>query len=263
MRKIFRSAAVVLGGVLLAGTMSVAVMAQRNRGGGNRVADPGLVHAKYDGRWAFVRLRYPTGFGGGGLGNGGPPWSHDYPDGEMHFTQILRFVTNFDAREDTTQIMTLDDPELCKYPIAYMAEPGYWTVTDKEAEAFRKYLQKGGFVIFDDFHTQDWPYFEAAMKKVLPDAKIVDLDVSHPLFHSFFEVESFDQVPQAYNEGGRPIFRGIFEDNDPKKRLLAIINYQVDISEYWEISQTGFYPIAESNQAYQIGVNWILYGLTH
>jgi hypothetical protein len=252
--------------LLLIGAMSAVALAQRGGGRGNTrgggggfVQDPGTVHAKYDGRWAFVRLRYAAGFGG----RQGPPWSHDYPYGEQHFLQILKFVTNFDAREDATQIMSLDDPELFKYPIAYMAEPGYWTVSDKEAENFRAYLQKGGFVIFDDFHTQDWPYFEQAMKKVLPDAKIVDLDVSNPLFHSFFEVESFDQVPQAYNEGGRPIFRGIFEDNDPKKRLLAIINYQVDISEFWEFSPQGFYPISESNQAYQMGVNWIIYGLTH
>ena len=251
--------------VLLICAMSVAALAQRgggrNRGGGGRfgggfVQDPGTVHAKYDGRWAFVRLRYS-----GGMGRQGPEWSHDYPDGEHHFMQILNGVTNLDARLDATQIMGLDDPELFKYPIAYMAEPGYWTVNDKEAEGFRSYLKKGGFAIFDDFHFQDWPYFEQTMLKVLPDAKFIDLTPAHPMYHTFFEIETFDVVQQYY-DSGRPIFRGIFEDNDPKKRMLCMINYNTDISEFWEWSPSGFKPISESNQAYQIGVNWIIYGMT-
>lgn len=253
--------------VLLVCATSAALVAQRggNRGFQPAFQDPGLVHAKYDGRWAFVRLRYSGGFGG----RQGPPWSHDYPDGEHHFMQILDGVTNLDARLDATQIMSLDDPELFKYPIAYMAEPGFWTVTDKEAENFRAYLLKGGFAIFDDFHSvdraagggDDWPYFEAAMKKVLPDAKFIDLTPAHPIYHTFFEIESFDIVQQYYDPG-RPIFRAVFEDNDPKKRMLCMINYNTDISEFWEWSPSGFKPISESNEAYQIGVNWIIYGMT-
>jgi hypothetical protein len=252
----------VIAAILIAVT-SVAALAQRGggrgrgMGGGFGFADPGIQHAKYDGRWAFVRLRYAGGMGG----RQGPPWSHDYPDGEHHFMQILDGVTNLDVRLDMTQIMTLDDPELFKYPIAYMAEPGFWTVTDTEAASFRAYLQKGGFAIFDDFHLQDWPYFERAMLKVLPDAKFIDLTPAHPIYHTFFEIESFDVVRQYYDPG-RPIFRAIFEDNDPKKRMMCMINYNTDISEFWEWSPSGFRPISESNEAYQIGVNWIIYGMT-
>ena len=254
--------------ILLLSVMSAATLAQR---GGNRYfgapafQDKGNVHAKYDGRWAFVRLRYSGGMGS----RQGPPWSHDYPDGEHHFMQILDGVTNLDARLDMTQIMSLDDPELFKYPIAYMAEPGFWTVTDKEAESFRAYLQKGGFAIFDDFHSvdraagggDDWPYFAATMEKVLPGVKFIDLTPAHPIYHTFFEIESFDIVQQYYDPG-RPVFRAVFEDNDPKKRMLCMINYNTDISEFWEWSPSGFKPISESNLAYQIGVNWIIYGMT-
>ena len=255
--------------VLLMCAMSVAMIAQRGGGGrqggggGRNVNyDPGSKLVKYDGRWAFVRLRYQTGFGGGGFGGrGGPKWAHDWPDGEHHFMQILDGVTNLDARLDETQILTLDDPELMKYPIAYMAEPVDWTVNDKEATAFRQYLQKGGFAIFDDFHWQDWGNFEQTMLKVLPDAKFIDLTPAHPIYHTFFEIDNFEIVKQYYDPG-RPIFRGIFEDNDPKKRMLCMINYNTDISEFWEWSPSGFKPISESNEAYQIGVNWIIYGMT-
>jgi hypothetical protein len=124
-------------------------------------------------------------------------------------------------------------------------------------------------VIFDDFRGDGqfnsgggWPNFAANIQRVLPGAQIVDLDPSHPIFHSFFEIDSFDIVPQAYDRG-KPAFRGIFEDNDANKRLLAIVNYNTDIAQYWEFSATGFRPIDEANEAYKLGVNYVVYGLTH
>src|SRR5262249_22941169 len=96
----------------------------------------------YDGRFVFIRLRY--GFGGfGGRMRGGPPWSHDYPRGEVHFTKILKEITYANPRTDGSNILSLDDPELFNYPVAYMAEPGFWSPTDKEAESLRAYLKKG------------------------------------------------------------------------------------------------------------------------
>ena len=100
------------------------------------------------------------------------------------------------------------------------------------------------------------------MRRVLPEARYVDMDPSHPIFHSFFDINSFDIVPQDYDRG-RPIFRGLFEDNDPKKRLVAIINFNTDVSNFWEFSGTGFRPVEESNEAFKLGVNYIMYGLTH
>ena len=69
-------------------------------------------------------------------------------------------------------------------------------------------------------------------------------------------------MAQYYDEG-RPVFRGLFEDNDPQKRLIAIANFNTDISDFWEFSATGFRPIDESNEAYKLGVNYIMYGMTH
>ena len=77
-----------------------------------------------------------------------------------------------------------------------------------------------------------------------------------------FEIDSFDIVGQYYDRG-RPTFRGLFEDNDPTKRLMVMVNFNTDISNYWEFSAEGFKPIDESNQAYKLGVNYIIYGMTH
>ena len=100
------------------------------------------------------------------------------------------------------------------------------------------------------------------MRQVMPEAQFVDLDVSHPIFHQFFTIGSLDIFPQAYNSG-RPIFRGLFEDNDPKKRLQMFVCYNTDISQFWEWSGRGFRPVDDTNEAYKLGVNAIIYGMTH
>jgi hypothetical protein len=230
-------------------------------GGPRRGAAAVEPNVPYDGRFTFARLRY------------GPavqyvsqriPWSHDYPSGERHFMKIMNELTYLRPHMDESDIIGFDDPDLFKHPVAYMAEPGFLALTDEEAAAFRAYLQKGGFVIFDDFSPWrgGWDSFEAQMLRVLPGVRFVDLDATHPIFHSFFEIDDLDIVPQYY-DAGKPIFRGIFEDNDPNKRLLAMVNFNTDISEYWEFSDTGLKPIDESNEAYKLGVNYIVYGMLH
>jgi hypothetical protein len=83
-----------------------------------------------------------------------------------------------------------------------------------------------------------------------------------PIFHCFFEIDRLDNFPQAYNSGA-PIFRGVYEDNDPGKRLMIIVNYNTDVSQYWEWSGRGLRPFDETNDAYKLGVNYLIYGLTH
>jgi hypothetical protein len=228
---------------------------------GRRFAIPVMPNPEYDGQFTFVRLRYgpDTRYVGQNV-----PWSHDYPVGERHFMQILDEVTLLDPKTDETSIIGLDDPELFRHPIAYMAEPGFWSITESEAAAFRAYLLKGGFVIFDDFSEErgGWAAFERTFRRVLPEARFYDLEPTHPIFHSFFEIDSFDILPQGYDIG-RPVLRAVFEGNDPSRRMLAMINYNTDISEFWELSSTGFIPIADTNEAYKLGVNYVMYGLTH
>jgi hypothetical protein len=164
--------------------------------------------------------------------------------------------------------VTLDDPELFKYPVAYIIEVSWWQMTDTQAAALRAYMQKGGFVIVDDFKAEGdfgsagWGPFESNMRRVLPGVRFVPMSATHPIFHSFFEIDNLDIIPQAYN-AGKPYFFGVYEDNDPSKRLMMIVNYNTDISQYWEWSGTGLRPIDDTNEAYKLGVNYLLYGLTH
>ncbi|HZR23375.1 MAG TPA: DUF4159 domain-containing protein [Vicinamibacterales bacterium] len=229
-------------------------------------------NTRYDGRFTFVRLRYEHLPGGNWYG-GWPAWSHGYPVAEQNLMRIMNEVSYLGPHMEDINELTLDDPELMKYPVAYIIEVGWWDMSDREGEALRNYLAKGGFVIVDDFKVRGggfgrfggaggWDIFEANMKRALPGVRFFPMDASHPIYHAFFEVNDLDIVPQAY-VAGKPIFRGVYEDNDPAKRLQMIINYNTDISQFWEWSGTGLRPIDQTNEAYKLGVNYIIYGLTH
>jgi uncharacterized protein DUF4159 len=214
----------------------------------------------YDGQLTFVRLRWNSGFGRGGFG---AAWNHDLPRAEQHLSMIVRELSLVDMRTDGSKILMLDDPELFKYPIAFMWEPGFWNLTDEEASAFRAYLTKGGFAVFEDFDgAQQWAHFEAQMRRVLPEGRLVRLDRTHPIFDSFFRVQDIDAIVHPMT-GIRPSYYGIFEDNDPRRRLMVVANYDNDVPEYWEWSGQGMYPFDTSNEAYKLGVNYLIYGLTH
>jgi hypothetical protein len=264
-----RRAALAAVAALFTLCMAAGVFAQR-RGFFRRHYEPPIHNAEYDGRFTFVRIKYTTAPGGYWY-RGLPAWAHGYPLSEQNLMRIMTEVSYLGPRIDDLDAMTLDYPELFRYPVAYIIEPGWWTMTDTEAAAFRLYLQKGGFVIVDDFKVRGWgggmggggwENFEDQMKRVLPGAQFADLDASHPIFHSFFEIQSLVEFPQAYN-AGRPIFRGVFEDNDPRKRLEMIINYNTDISQFWEWSGRGLRPVDDTNEAYKLGVNYIIYGMIH
>ena len=224
-------------------------------------AAPG--NTEYDGRFVFVRLSYKMGLrGGGGFFGRDLPWAHDYPRAERNLTRIIESVTSVNPFQGPNggNVLSLDDPELHKFPFAYMSEPGYWTTTDAEARGLRAYLQKGGFLVFDDFRGDHWYNFESQLRRVLPEAQLVELDVSHPLFHSFFDIDTLE-MPWMYNLP--PRFYGVYEDNDPNARLMLVANYNNDIGEYWEYSDTGWLPIDLSNEAYKFGVNYVMYAMTH
>ncbi len=217
----------------------------------------------YDGRFTFVRLRFEPLSRWGGRGGRGRnlQWDHDYPRAEQHLMKILSELTAIKPYLDGGNIMAMDDPDLFKYPVAYVSEPGFWTLTEAETMTLRNYLQKGGFLIFDDFAGSQWYNFEEKMRMVLPQGVLVELDPSSPIFNSFFEIKSLDHY-HPY-QGLQSVYYGIFEDNDPAKRLMVIVNYNNDIGDYWEYSDTGFVPIALTNEAYKLGVNYIVYAMTH
>jgi hypothetical protein len=255
-----RRYAIVAALLLAAAALSVLEAQRRERSRGvEEIAD----NVAYDGRWTFVRVRFEAGLRMGGEfgGRGEPPWSHDYPRAERHFSKILGELTTVRPRIDASNVLTLDDAELFKYPIAYICEPGFWSPTDPEIAGLGSYLQKGGFLIVDDFRGSDWYNLEAQLRKVVPDGRLVPLTAAHPIFDAFYRIESLEAIVPPYGRF-QPTFYGMFEDNDPAKRLLMIINRDNDLAEYWEFSDEGYFPIDLSNEAYKLGVNYLIYALS-
>ena len=237
---------------------------------GARAAAAGaqLIEASdYDGVFTLIRIRYGSGGGslrGFGRRGGGAPWAHDWPYAEVNFTKILAATTLVGPYLDQAGKYTaLDDPEFFKYPLAYLVEPGGWFPSEPEVEGLRNFLLKGGFLIVDDFRgSYEFQNLQQQLRRALPDAVIVELEDTHEIFDSFFRIEDPKALTPPYG-GYPPLYAGIFEDNDPTKRLMVVINVNNDHMEYWEYSDHGFYPIDLANEAYKFGVNYVIYGMTH
>ena len=209
--------------------------------------------APYDGRFTFARLRHGQEFGRE------PPWAHDYPRAERNFTHILRELTHVAVNTEASSVFTQDDPDLFTSPILYVSEPGFWTATEDELAGMHAYVKKGGFVIFDDFGGEHWFNFEEQVRRMIPGARLMEIDPGHPVFNAFFSINT-SETQGMY---GQASFQGVFEDNDPSKRLLLVANYNHDLGELWEYSDTGFVPLDLSNDAYKYGVNYVVYAMTH
>jgi hypothetical protein len=266
--------------------MVLPLMAQRGGGGGGRRPDlsqyfggsndtyvPPDFHGNpaYDGRFTFARISY-RGFAH--MSREGPGWSHDYPDADVHLMRIMRDITIIRPFVEFGNIqggviVALDNPLLFKYPVAYLSEPGGWFPNDAEVKGMHNYLLKGGFVIFDDFGGgNDWNNWTIQMQRVLPGITPVELKGDEPIFDSFYKIDTKLIARQcAMNRQscyrGIPVYVGYYENNDPKRRLLALGNFNADIGEFWQWSGQGFAPVDVSNEAYKLGINYLIYALTH
>jgi hypothetical protein len=240
--------------VVLTLALPLFAAAQRLGGFGGRFGR--YENVPYDGRFTFARIQYAR-YGG---------WRADYPTMERNLTTILQDITSMRPHVAGSNVHTFDDPELLKYPLAYLSEPGYWFPNEAEVQGLRNYLAKGGFLIVDDFHFQnEWNVFERAMRRVLPDARIDRLELSHPIFNTFFQIDSLN-VPYPGRLGEQGLmgeFLGIHEDNDSRRRLTVVINYNIDIGDYVEWSGENLYNPLSTNEAYKFAINYVIYGLTH
>jgi hypothetical protein len=247
--------------IALIGMAAGALALEQDFIGGRRepMPEPGA-NQPYDGRLTFVRLRYTMGYYG--RRGGEPPWAHDYPTSDTHVMKILNELTLARPRMDGSNVMSLSDPDLHKYPIAYMSEPGFWSMDEDEVKGLRAYLSKGGFIMFDDFRGRDFDNLQDQMRLVFPLGRWVELDASHPIFHSFFEIDDPHSMTPPYG-GMPPMFFAMFENNDPNGRVMAMANVNNDLGEYWEFSDTGYAPVDLSNEAYKFGVNYFIYAMTH
>ena len=251
-------------GRLLATTvlgLVIASTAAAQRGGGYFNSRQPIARVDYNGKFTFTRLRYNAGLRDRGFGWGSNALNHDYPQADMHLPKILESLTAIEPNLDVSNILDLEDPEIFRNPILYMWEPGGWQITDQGAKNLRDFMLKGGFVVFDDFEANQWFNFEAQFLRAMPEAQFIELDTSHRVFHAFFDLDNLNLPHPSVNV--TPAFLGVFEDNDPEKRMMALVCYNSDVAEYWEWSASGMFPVDTTNDAYKLGINYMVYALTH
>ena len=168
----------------------------------------------------------------------------------------------------------LTDPGLRRFPLLYAVEVGSMSLTEAEVLALRNYLLAGGFLVIDDFWgSWAWEQFESQMRRVLPERSIVEIPPEHPVLTAFYKIEEIIQVPNIRQgwasvhggptheyDGFVPHLRGIFDD---RGRLMVLINWNTDLGDAWEWADDPGYPLKFSTYAFEIGINFVIYGMTH
>jgi hypothetical protein len=221
--------------------------------------------------FSWSRLRYTSrmnSFGGFGYGyvRG---WSTDYPKADRQFLLAMKRLTRIQGRS-TEQVVDLDSDDIFNYPWIYAVQVQTWTFSDAEAKKLREYLLKGGFLMVDDFHgIEDWETFLAGMRIVFPDRPIEDLENRDEIFHTLYDLDDRFQVPgEQYVETGRtyekdgyvPKWRAIRDD---KGRVIVAICHNMHLGDAWEWADSPEYPERFASMAFRIGLDYIIYGMTH
>ncbi|MGA3222317.1 MAG: DUF4159 domain-containing protein [Acidobacteriaceae bacterium] len=227
--------------------------------------------------WAFARLMYPpgpldgysrSGRFDGDWRQGLSLWTQDYPRADRSFAAAVRRLTRVDARS-VEQAVNLDDgDEVYNWPWLYAVQVGEWGLTDAQAKKLRDYLLRGGFFMADDFHgSEEQAFFEQTMKMVFPDRPIVDIPNDDPIFHTVFDlndryrITGAEHLDTGYKKDGRVArWEGIYDD---KGRIMVAISLNSDIGDSWEWSDDQWYPLKFSDLGIRIGVNYVVYAMTH
>jgi hypothetical protein len=225
--------------------------------------------------FTFARLRYPS-FGSGGRGRRGRfssgyySWGIDSPKSERQFIIGLRRLTRVNARS-VEHVVNLEGNDVYDWPFLYAVEVGHWELSDEQAAKLRDYLLRGGFLLVDDFHgVVEWEIFAASMQRVFPDRPMVELDSGDQIFHVLYDLAERFQVPgRQFLYSGRiwevpddiqPHWRGIYDD---KQRVMVAILHNQDYGDAWEWADYPRYPEKYASQAYRLGINYLMYSMTH
>ncbi|MDO9476185.1 MAG: DUF4159 domain-containing protein [Pseudohongiella sp.] len=219
------------------------------------------------GEFAFARVQYDSYYQGG-FGYG--PWSVDFPDADRNFLRGVARLSNVRVMPEPI-VLRLDNDEIFEYPFLYMLEVGrnggpYFSPS--ELGNLREYLLRGGFLLIDDFWgTREWQAFESSFSAVFPEREIVRLQADHEIFRVYYDIDGPQMIPALGNENAQPE-RDVGEASlhailDDDGRIMVLINWNTDMGDGWEHTYHPRYPTRYANLAYQMGLNYLIYSMTH
>ncbi len=227
--------------------------------------------------WTFARLMFPPGPLNGYAGRdldwhtGISLWSQDFPRADRHFSLAVRRLTRLSVRS-VEQVVNLDEGDQYDWPWLYAVQVGEWGLTDKQGQALREYVLRGGFFFADDFHGIDeWNEFASRIQKAFPDRQIREIPDDDPIFHIVYDLKDKIQVPgrahlgPGYKSQNGPTslgahWRGIYDDYG---RVVVAIAYNSDIGDAWEYADDAWYPAKFADLSIRLGINYIVYPMTH
>jgi Domain of unknown function (DUF4159) len=217
------------------------------RGGGERMRQ-NLDISKTD----FVFARWQIAQSNG--------WWHDYPDAEEHITQIMSEATGVNVDKNSYLIVPLESKDIFKYPFGYISEPGMMTLSDEEVKNFREFVDRGGFVMLDDFdNARQFEVMKENMSRVFPDRPLIHLKGDHNILRTYYTIDSL-YVESPYDVGAPAEFWGI---NGEDGNLQVIICFNNDVGDFWEYIDRPEYALKPSAEALRLGINFVLYAMTH
>ena len=232
--------------------------------------------------WVFGRLMYPVhpnarfGRFGRRFGTladwreGGTSWTQDYPRADRHFALALRRLTRMSVRSVEQPVNLDDGDDVYNWPWLCAGEMGDWKLTNNQVQKLRDYLLRGGFLMLDDFWgTEEWERFYESMQQVFPDRPVVEIPDADSIFHTVYDLDDRYQVPGQWalragrmyrNDGAIPHWKGILDD---KGRIMVAMSFNSDIGDSWEWADEPEYPEKYSALGIRIGVNYVVYAMTH
>ena len=198
-------------------------------------------------------------FGANGM-FGGNGWSHNYPNSDRNLNQYVKETTGIDIDRMSYRIVELGEDDVFEFPFAYVSEPGEMRLTEKEVENLREFVNRGGFVLIDDF---DGPIQFAVMRqqvrRALPDHEWLPLEIEHQVFHAHFDLDDL-QGMDPYVPGGHVTYYAMYNEVGD---VVMVAGYNNDLANFWEwFGQPGM-PLRPSADAFRLGVNYMVYALTH
>jgi len=199
---------------------------------------------------------------------GGGGWTIDYPRGDRTFASILRRLTVVDVRSVEQPVNLDDDDDVFNWPFLMVTMPSNWGLTDDQIAKLREYLLRGGFLLADSFFgTQEWDCFMESMERVFPDRQIIELPDNHPLFNVVYDftertqIHNYRTLPRGYrDDGSEPHWRAILDDDG---RVMVAMNFNNDMGDSWQHADNPSYPQEDSHMGLRLGVNYVIYTMTH
>lgn len=218
--------------------------------------------------FTFARIKYSSAY----IRWGRPDWAVDWPDADLNLSYRLQELTSMKVAPEGV-VVKLTDPEIFDYPFTYLIEPGAMNLTEEEVIGMRKYLERGGFIMVDDFWGEhEWSVFEDEMKRVLPGKDWIDLPLSHEIFHIVYDLKEKPQIPSIshYYSGAtterldaqEPHYRAYLDDDG---RIMVMVCHNTDLGDGWEREgmDQGYFKTYSERWAYPLGINIVTYALTH